>query len=183
MLGAVWDGLIGVIPDRVPRLCIYLAHQCYCVPFKNLLRTHSEFCLIWEDREQCSALLSCQHLYGVFHLVGILGDLQPLHAQCQLQGIISHTRYDIFPQHILLMSLSAKDPRRFYADSQKCYHHFFFLCRKTGRRSNQVKIALWVVPVLCARPSHGSPKLWWHRRKRNREIYSFWRSGTEKSTI
>lgn len=125
---------------------------------------------VWSGKTKSNVLHYCHvNIYMVSHLVGILGALQLIHTQHLLQGTISDTRYDIFPQRILLLSLSAKDSRRFYADSQKCYHHFCFLCRKTGRRSKQVKVALWVVLVLCARPSHGSPKLWWHRRKRNRQ--------------
>lgn len=62
--GVGCDGLIGEIPGHILRCRIYLTDQFYCIPLKNVYRNHSEVCVIWEDKEQRSALLS-------FHLTSI----------------------------------------------------------------------------------------------------------------
>lgn len=44
-------------------------------------------------------------LYGVVHLMGILGASQPVCTQHQFQGTTSDTNYAIFPERIFLLSL------------------------------------------------------------------------------
>lgn len=82
-------------------------------------------------------------LYGVIHHVRTLGASQPICIQHQFQGTTSDTIYAIFPEHILLLSLSTEDPRRFYAESCEYYHHHYFLSRETRRTINRVKVICW----------------------------------------
>lgn len=75
---------------------------------------------VWSGKTESNILHYCHfssHLYGVFPLMGVSGASQLTCTLHQLQGTTSDTSHGIFPQHILLVSFSAKGSRMFYAES------------------------------------------------------------------